>query len=153
MANIAEPTEKQVREWNRWVRGRPAAIQDVIRKHGLRPWKLYRMTDTGHRVTLYSFGEDGTVTVNVTGQYNALTIDRRVFGIDPAELTECDLPGDGEVVGTMYQTDEEQLGFINKRRAELGNPPLTLEELNAMRDNRACAMHGGDDDESSAGTA
>ena len=57
------------------------------------------MKSTGHRVTMYSYSENGTVTVNVTGDYNVVVFERQVFGISPDDLEECDLPAPGEFLG------------------------------------------------------
>lgn len=83
--------------WESWVSSRPPIIQEMCRKWP--PDRLYQM-DTMHRCTIYSYSEDGMVTVRITGQYNLIPFDRQVFGIDPASLHECDLPRD-EVLGAM----------------------------------------------------
>jgi hypothetical protein len=82
-----------------WIASRPPEIQAMIRKHP--PNLLYRMKSSGHRVTIYSYAEDGTVTVDVTGQYNVVTFSRRVFGVKPDDLTECDGPALGEPTGDL----------------------------------------------------
>lgn len=56
------------------------------------------MRSTGHRVVAISFGEEeGTgrvvMRVAVLARFNpGLTFERQVFGIDPDDLEECDLP-------------------------------------------------------------
>jgi hypothetical protein len=70
------------------------------------------MKSTGHRVTLYSFGErtDGgkiSLTVNVLGAFNLVTFERRVFGIDPDDLEPCDLPEKGEPVGALLTEEND----------------------------------------------
>ena len=96
--NLYEPTEEQIRKWDEWVKERPECVRVVAER--FKPWKLYRMK-AGHRVYLASFCEDGTMTVFVTGRFNFVAFDRRVFGVNPDDLTECDLPGPGEVTGSM----------------------------------------------------
>ena len=96
MAKINELDEAA---WNEWVATRPENVQRLCRQ--LTPDRLYRLKTSGHRVTLYSYAEDGTVTVNVTGEYNTLTFERQVFGIKPEDLEECDLPEPGESLGAM----------------------------------------------------
>lgn len=91
--------------WNEWVATRPEIVQATCRK--LPPDRLYSLQPNGHRVTLYSYSEDGTVTVNVNGECNAIMFDRRVFGINPDDLTECDIPGDDEIVGTVLTEESE----------------------------------------------
>jgi hypothetical protein len=86
--------------WNEWVATRPPIIQEMCRR--LPPDRLYRIKDA-HRCTIVAYSEDGTVRVNVSGEHNFLMFDREVFGINPNDLTECDLPDENEVVGTMIQ--------------------------------------------------
>jgi len=100
--------------WKDWVESRPVEVQELCKK--LPPDRLYRMKDSGHRVTIYSYSEDGTVTVNVTGEYNTLTFDRQVFGVSPDDLQECDLPEEEEQLGTMLTEDEEINDFIDEVR-------------------------------------
>ena len=75
------------------------------------------MGDSRHRCTIYSYHENGTVTVTVNGQYNAVAFARNVFGIDPESLTECDLPGDQEVLGEVHTGHEARdlIAFIRTR--------------------------------------
>ncbi len=76
--------------WDEWVAGRPASVAALCRK--LPPDRLYKMRSTGHRVTLYSYSEGGTVSVIVANKYNKrVQMDRNVFGINPDDLEECDL--------------------------------------------------------------
>ena len=83
--------------WGSWLASRPAVIQDMAKSHP--PDRLYRMKDTGHRCTLYSYNENGTVTVDVTGEYNRVLFGRRVFGVAPSDLEECELPRPEEDLG------------------------------------------------------
>jgi len=93
MAKCILWTEEQRKIMREWTRGRPKVVRDMIRK--LPMDRLYRLKSSGHRVTLYSYSEDGTVTVNVLSVWNPetpLLSERRVFGIDPKDLEECELP-------------------------------------------------------------
>lgn len=101
MANIQDPNPEGLEEW---LEGRPEHIKDMARAYP--PWKLYRMKDTGQRVPIYAYHENGTVTVMVLAEYNWCSFERRVFGIDLDNLEECDLPQQGEQLGT-YMTEEE----------------------------------------------
>lgn len=96
--------------WNEWVESRPPEVQALCRK--LPPDRLYKMTSSGHKVTIYSYAENGTVTVNVTGEYNHVVFDRHVFGIDPGDLEECDLPSKDERVGTRLTEPEDVSEYI-----------------------------------------
>lgn len=122
MANIYEPTPEKERVYQEWLASRPAHVREVAAR--FRPWILYKMGD--HRVTVYSFGEklDGSVslTVNVSAQYNFVAFERSVFGIDPSELTECDLPGPEEPVGALF-TQEEVHENIDVIRGMMGVHP------------------------------
>ena len=107
--NLYEPTEEQLKDWNEWVASRPPNVRAVAEK--LVPWKLYRMGSSGHRVCLYSYDEemDGSVTlkVDVRGEFNFVVMERRVFGVKPEELTECEGPDPDEPVGSMDMSVEE----------------------------------------------
>ncbi len=110
MAIIAELDKKA---WNRWVKSRPVVVREICRR--LPPDRLYRMKSTGQRVTLYSYSEEGSVTVNITGEYNAIVFDRQVFGIDPNDLEECDLPPSDEPIGTMLTEEKDVNALIDSR--------------------------------------
>lgn len=92
MAQIREMNE----DWDAWLAERPQVIQDLAKR--LPPNLLYRMRGK-HRVTLYSYEEDGTLSVHVSGQYNRVLFSRHVFGVLPDDLVECDLPGPDEDLG------------------------------------------------------
>jgi len=86
MANIYEPSEEYQRAIETWVAGRPETVRRVAER--FKPWKLYRMRSTGHRVTVYSFLEhdDGSpvgISVEVLGDYNLVAFERRVIEVDP----------------------------------------------------------------------
>lgn len=95
MAKHIEWTDEQQKSWDDWVATRPEIIQRMARKHP--PDRLYQMGK--NRVTLHSYNEDGTVCVNVTGQYNRVVFSRQVFDVKPDDLVECDLPGPDEDLG------------------------------------------------------
>lgn len=114
---VAKVLEIDETAWCKWVATRPPEVQSLCNR--LPPDRLYRMKSTGHRVTLYSYSEDGTVTVDVTGEYNAVVMERRVFGISPDDLEECEMPGSGETTGTLLTEPEEVNAFIGDRVAEL----------------------------------
>lgn len=114
MVDINTPTAEQINEWSEWVESRPEIVKEVARK--LHPWKLYKFGD--HRVTLYSISEDGTVTVNVTGEFNSVVFERRVFGVNPTELVECDFPGENEITGSLLSF-EEAGSFVNQLKVDV----------------------------------
>ncbi len=73
-----------------WLSGRPEVIKEMAEK--LKPWERYRLKPTGQHCTLYSYSENGTVTITVGGHdsepldaMNKMTL-INVFGIDPNEL-------------------------------------------------------------------
>lgn len=96
--------------WRRWVNSRPQVIQKMCKSHP--PNRLYKMP-SGHCCKIYSYDENGTMTVNVTGEYNLVAFARSVFGMKPEELVECDLPNDDELVGEFLNQDEAKI-FLNK---------------------------------------
>src|SRR5271166_392257 len=118
--NWFEPTEEQKLQWKEYVRTRPDVVREVIEAHDFAPWKLYRLKSSGHRVTIYSFDEpkNGPVTmkVDVSGEYNVVTFSRRVFGIDPEDLVECELPEPGEPVGDLDMDPYEAKALVAEIR-------------------------------------
>lgn len=118
MADIMVVTEELRAEWAAWVAERPDNVRAVA-EHFF-PWKLYRMKSTGQRVTLLSFGEhdDGSVSVrvNVGGRFNFVAFERQVFGIDPNDLEECDLPATGELLGSAEVPIEVARDFVEAKR-------------------------------------
>ena len=128
MARVFEPTAEQEAAWADWVSQRPENVRRVAERFA--PWTLCRLKSTGQRVTLQSFSEeeDGTVTVTVVvgADFNMVFMERAVFGIDPDDLEECELPADQEAVGALLN-NEQEVDFINARRAENGLPPLDQE--------------------------
>lgn len=103
-----EPTEEEQASYRAWVETRPAHIKAVAER--FEPWNLYRLKTNKQRVYVLSFSDqaDGTVTmtVAVTGQFNLLAFDRRVFGIKPEDLEPCDLPDPSEELGTVFTCEE-----------------------------------------------
>ena len=132
MAKIAELDHAS---FDAWVATRPEIVQSLCKR--LPPDRLYLLKSSNHRVTLYSYSEDGTVTVCVTGDYNAVAFERRVFGIDPDDLVECDLPGPDEPTGALLTEQEDVDAFLRLRVEEL--------HRNGERHNRAncrlCSEH------------
>lgn len=108
MAHIYEPTDEMKTHWAEFVASRPDAVRKVAEKFN--PWTLYRIGEEGNRVTLYSLSEheDGsvTMTVNVTGQFNFVIHERQVFGINPEDLKECDLPTNDEITGALLSGEQ-----------------------------------------------
>lgn len=117
VSRYREPTAEDLTSWKEWVASRPPNVRVWAEK--FEPWTLYRMKSTGHRVTLHSFNEakDGTVTlrVNVTGQFNLVSMERRVFGIDPNDLEECELPKPDEPVGSANLSVSEVRAMIQAK--------------------------------------
>lgn len=130
MADRYKVSPEELENWKAWVATRPPKVQKVAKKYP--PWKLFAMpTEIGlHRVYVRSYGEDGTVTVNVTGEYNRVLFGRTVFGIDPTTLTECNLPPPGEDVGDTAQ----EAGYDEKdiRRILIPKIKKNLQERNQI---------------------
>ena len=112
MAKIKNIVDQE--SWDAWVESRPPIVQEMCAM--LPPDRLYLLKTSGHRVTLISYSENRTVTVDVTGEFNALSFDRQVFGIKPEDLEECDLPGDDEPLGTMLTERDDVEAFIDAIR-------------------------------------
>ena len=104
VSRIFVPTDEQEAEWKTWVRSRPPSVRAIAERFD--PWTLYRMKSTGQRVTVVAINENGTVRVDVSGQFNAVLFERTVFGIDPADLESCEPPGPDEAVGSVLDQDQ-----------------------------------------------
>lgn len=133
-------SEMNMKEVEKWLATRPPIIRESFEKRPAN--RLYRMKSSGHRCTIYSYSEDGTVTVAVTGQFNRVKFGRQVFGISLDDLEECELPGPDEELGEELQTQEEILAFVNERRSLNG-----LDELSELPKEQTCPCcneHEGD---------
>ena len=74
-----------------WLAERPPVIQEMARLAQYNRW--YRLKTTGQIVSLYSYNEDGTVTITVAACIENLSAFAfNVFGVNPNELEECDGP-------------------------------------------------------------
>jgi hypothetical protein len=114
VATIYDMTDEEMKEYSEWAASAPPVVRDILER--LAPNKLYRIKSTGQRCDVYSVSEKGTVTVNITGQFNVVAFDIQVFGVDPNELEECDLPGPDEPVGTLLTTTEEIREYVDRIR-------------------------------------
>jgi hypothetical protein len=103
MARFHEPTAGEVKSWRRWVKGRPPKVRAMAER--FEPWSLYQLKTTNHRVTVASFSEDGTMTVDITAEFNLLDFERQVFGIKPEDLEPCDLPAPDEALGALFSNE------------------------------------------------
>jgi hypothetical protein len=43
-------------------------------------------------VTVYSFNENGTVTVKIGADFNHVLFERQVFGVAPEDIEPCEIP-------------------------------------------------------------
>jgi len=103
MAKHTDWDDSMLPDFHAWRATRPPSIQAII--DALPPWNLYLLKTSAKRVTIYAYDEheDGTVSlqVNVSGQYNLVMAERRVFGVKPENLEECELPPEDETVGSL----------------------------------------------------
>lgn len=111
---MAKVNELDEASWNEWVATRPLVVQELCRR--LPPDRLYLLRSTGQRVTLVSYNESGTVTVRVSGEYNVVMFEREVFGVNPDDLEECELPDGNESVGVRYTEESEVRAFVDATR-------------------------------------
>ena len=101
-------------EFTQWIVERPQ-IKDIFESHP--PNLLYKMLDTGHRVTIETYNDNQTVTVAITGEFNLVAFERDVFGVLPSNLEECAEPEEDEEVG-VTQTEEETEAMLAALREE-----------------------------------
>ena len=116
MAHIFELDSEQLKGWEAWIATRPPVIQEMARRWP--PNVLYRLDQ--HRVSVISYNEAGTVTVEVSGKYNRVLFGRNVFGVDPQKLIECELPPKDEDVGDTAR----EAGYSEKDIQEILIPDL-----------------------------
>lgn len=97
--NLTEEQKKQAAEW---IAACPQVVIDMVAKYNLSVDKLYRMKETGQRVTLIALGENDTVRVGYFKDFNLMMFsiaeEREIFGVNPADLEECDYPKQSEVM-------------------------------------------------------
>ena len=117
MAKITEWTDEQRKQWADWVASRPEIVRILCER--LPPDRLYRLAGK-NRVTILSYAEDGTVRVSITGEYNRVLFSRNVFGVNPDELEECELPQPGEDLGDTSQ----EAGYSDEDVREILIPRL-----------------------------
>lgn len=89
---MAKFAELNMQAWQEWVEGRPPQVKAMCEKWP--PDRLYRMESTKQVVTIASYAESGTVRVNVLPEYNFCLFPLEVFGVDPNDLHECDIPAE-----------------------------------------------------------
>src|SRR5262245_23680714 len=112
--------EEQEPYWSEWLAEQPPAIRRLIARYP--PNRLYQMGD-GLRVTIVGYREDGTVAVDVSGEFNLVTFERSVVGINPADLMECELPDTDELLGALLTERAEidlYLAFLRDLRGRRG---------------------------------
>lgn len=97
--------------FEKWLSDRPRIIKELAKK--IPPGRLYLLKTSNHRVFPYSYNEDGTLTVVVSGEYNSVCFERNVFGIKPDDLEECDLPDKNEILGAVLTEENEINEFID----------------------------------------
>lgn len=113
MSRVKEPTAEEQANWDTWVASRPPHVRAIAERFD--PWSLYRLKSTGHRVYLKAINENGTVRVDVSGEYNIVAFSRSVFGIDPDDLEPCDPPAPGEIVGGALDSTLKDLDADERR--------------------------------------
>ncbi len=117
MATIKEMTPEELKSWAGFLRGLPEEMREGVAAKP--PWLLYSHGPTGQRVLISSYFEDGTCRMIVSARYNLVMFEREVFGVPLLELSECDLPADGEPVGSMLETQEEVDEWIAENRERI----------------------------------
>lgn len=114
MAAIFNFTEDQQREYDAWLAQSSAEIRPLIERYP--PYLLYRHKGTGQRMCILSYDGDGTLTVSVSAKYNRCVFEKNVFGVNPADLEECELPGPDEHVGAVLTEQKDVDAFIDAAR-------------------------------------
>ena len=113
MARICDVSAKEQRSYARWCKKRPPVVRELAERFP--PWELFRMKSTGHRCTVAAIAENGTVRVDITGEFNQTLFDRSVFGVDPGDLEPCELPGPNETPGTVLTQQDVEANLESLR--------------------------------------
>ena len=69
-------------KFKQWANMRPATVRCIIRT--IKPWHIYRIKDTGQIGTIYSYCENGTITVRTSDLTGLVPF--KVFGLKPSDL-------------------------------------------------------------------
>ena len=125
MARIKEPTESELKSWQKWCDSRPPVVKALAERFP--PWELFRIKSTGQRVFAISYFEGGTLKVAVTGRFNLVMMETAVFGIKPEDLEPCDLPQPGEPVGAMLTEMEDVEKYKDEMRLKV-RPDLWMRD-------------------------
>jgi hypothetical protein len=104
MARFFTPSKRQETKWAKWVASRPPIVRAIGERFD--PWTLYLMKSTGQRVTLASIFEDGTVSVDVSAEFNLTLFESNVFGISPDDLEPCEIPSADELTGAVLTSTQ-----------------------------------------------
>lgn len=130
MANRFEPPIDYMEDYEEWCKTRPPKVAELARKFP--PWMMLRWSprDMPYKgLRCFSVGvhetEDGDakMMIAITGQYNFIEFERRVFGVDASELVECELPGPDEKLGAVLTQEQarEKYGFSDFSEDEDGD--------------------------------
>ena len=83
--------EHLTEEWGKWVSTRPEVIQKLCTEFP--PDRYYLLKSTDQIISIYSYLEDGTLTVDISNEQNPhIIMNRQVFGIKPEDLEEIKQP-------------------------------------------------------------
>ena len=130
MSKFYEFTPDQQHDWDEWLASRPEGIRNLALNFP--PNRLFLLKSTGQKVSPTSYNESGTITVLVSGDFNLVSFERRVFGIAPEDLEECDIPK--EPAGVLFTQEEEINRIMDElRKTECGSatkqPEITPKEF------------------------
>ena len=123
MAKIIEWNDLEKHQWKKWLNSCPPIIKNLAEKFPID--RLYLYKPTSHRATIASYYLDGTLSLNITGQYNRILFSRKVFSVNPENIEECDLPSEGEDLGDTAK----EAGYSEKDIIEILIPKIKNGEL------------------------
>ena len=76
-------TQKQIEEFKKWLEKRPKIIKTLAKKFP--PWFEYRIKKTNQKCQIYSYSENGTLSVLVN---NTVLDCYKVFGLKPIDIVK-----------------------------------------------------------------
>lgn len=98
-----EPTPEQQKSWDDWKAAQPPHVQEMANRFD--PWTLFRLKN-GPRVYVMGYDVDKetqavSLIVDIDARFNCVVLEHLLSGVPPEDLTECELPGPDERVGTL----------------------------------------------------
>lgn len=100
---LSDPKAEQQAQFRAWYSSKPEVVRSLCERFP--PWHEYLMISTRKRCVIVSYSEGGTMMVDTT---NWMFGRVRVFGVEPANLIQCDDmagPDEGDIMAGMMMLE------------------------------------------------